>query len=152
MPRKKRRSPKRSLTMGGIALEVATLLAILMLARPDWIARGFQVVEQYQTTQQCPETTDPTSLPEQTTAPTHSEQARIFPPHIATIPSNERDLQQSTPPAIVIPAGEWLPGYFDIVQHQYQPLAKQPAMPYGHRQYRLSTPMDPWNNPSGRHF
>ncbi|GAB5403876.1 MAG: hypothetical protein Aurels2KO_21070 [Aureliella sp.] len=156
MTRKKRRTSKRSLTVGGIALEVATLLAILVLARPDWIARGFQVVERYQSTTQ--NVLEPRSPSRESVLPAPNDndhrqiapQLGIFPPRVSEVSPGNAASGEVSRPAVVIPAGEWLPGYFDIVEHK-PPVIKR-TMTYGHQQYRLSTPMNPWAPQNGRHF
>ncbi len=151
MPRQKRRPTKRNYTMG-IALEVATLLAILLLARPDWIARGFQIIEKHQSWQQAaPQEAGETGYQQQKTGAIISDNSDfaqqtegIFPP---ALPVNPPELPSNNynSPAVVVPAREWLPGYFDVVQYHDQ-------MPYGQQPYRLSTPMDPWSRKHEQHF
>lgn len=157
MPRQKRKSNKRSLPLG-IALEVATLLAILLLARPDWIARGIQIVERHQGRQHsaAPSGTESTSPPEQTTSIT-SDSSQLVLPAAGVFPTlppmAQAEIASKThAPAIVVPAREWLPGYFDVVQFQDHPPLRRNQMPYGRPPYRLSTPMHPWSGQPEQHF
>lgn len=120
MPRRRKKSTKRSRTLG-IALEVATLAAIILLARPDWIAKGFQIAQQYRDGGQI-------LTPEDSEQNTRASQIIADPPvsdQTTTLPSAVATLKRPDRPAEVIPAGEWLPGYFDVVGSH---VPKRPAV------------------------
>lgn len=106
MPRRRKKSTKRGLTMG-IALEVATLVAIILLARPDWIVAGFELAEQYRD--------DAQTLTPEVDKHNASPSSQV----ITDLSSEAAGTQQGpNSPAEVIPAGDWLPGYFDVVDTQ----------------------------------
>ncbi|HBE66884.1 MAG TPA: hypothetical protein DDW52_01915 [Planctomycetaceae bacterium] len=111
--RKKRRKPgsgRRSL-VSGVVLELATLLAIVGLARPDWLLLGQEVVEgaieKNLIVQQ--------SAPDDSVVPASSD-TLVLPPAVEYGAATQQASAGVFPQeqlAVVIPAQEWLPKYFE---------------------------------------
>lgn len=127
-PRRKRRRKsaggRRSL-VSGVVLELATLLAIVGLARPDWLLLSQEVVEGAIARNRATQQIAPVDL----VLPASSNEL-VLPPNIDTSAPPQQASAQVFPQeqlAVVIPAQEWLPKYFESGTHPDRVASRYPG-------------------------